>query len=54
MKKEKSKKMMPISIDRKLADLIDKKFTNKSKYIEYLIYQDMKKFIPEETQNIFI
>lgn len=54
MKKEKSKKMMPLSIDKKLADLMEKNISNKSKYVEYLIYQDMKKFYEEETKNIFI
>jgi hypothetical protein len=54
MKKEKTKKGMPISIDRKLADLIEKNITNKSKYIEYLIYQDMKKNNLDGIENIFI
>ncbi len=54
MKKEKSKKMMPLSIDRKLADLMDKLITNRSKYIEYLIFQDMAKNEIEGIENIFI
>jgi len=40
---EKSKKQLCISLDRKLFDLIEKKFDNRSKYIEWLIYQDMIK-----------
>lgn len=40
---EKSKKQLCISLDRKLFDLIEKKFNNRSKYIEWLIYQDMIK-----------
>jgi hypothetical protein len=54
MKKEKTKKAMPISIDRKLAELIDKNMANRSKYIEYLIYQDMKKNNLDGIENIFI
>ena len=38
---EKSKKQLCISLDRKLFELIEKKFDNRSKYIEWLIYQDM-------------
>lgn len=54
MKREKTKVVIPVSIDKNLADLIDKNFDNKSKYIEYLIFQDMKKFNVEGTENIFI
>jgi ribosomal protein S3AE len=54
MKKEKTKKMMPLSIDKKLADLLEQNISNKSKYVEYLIYQDLKKHYEEETKNIFI
>ena len=32
-----------ISLDKNLNDILDTEFSNKSKYIEYLIYQDMKK-----------
>lgn len=39
----KSKKQLCISIDRKLFDLVEKKFDNRSKYIEWIIYQDMMK-----------
>lgn len=45
---------MPISIDKKLADLIDKNITNKSKYVEYLIFQDMKNNNLDGIENIFI
>jgi hypothetical protein len=40
---EKSKKQLCISLDRKLFELIENKFDNRSKYIEWLIYQDMIK-----------
>ena len=36
------KKIRTISIDRKLDNYMDEKITNKSKYIEWLIYQDLK------------
>lgn len=54
MKRQKTKKPMPISIDRKLADLIEKLIDNKSRYIEYLIYLDMKRNNIEGIENIFI
>ena len=54
MKKQITKKVIPISIDKKLANLIDKLMTNKSKYIEYLIYADMNKNSAEGIENIFI
>jgi len=39
----KTKEILSVSIDRQLSDLIKENITNKSKYIEWLIYQDMKK-----------
>lgn len=39
----KTKKKISLSIDRKLHDVINSNFNNKSKYIEYLIYQDLLK-----------
>jgi hypothetical protein len=41
--RKKTKKTISISIDRQLSDLIKENITNKSKYIEWLIYQDMSK-----------
>ncbi len=38
----KTKEILSVSIDRQLSDLIKENITNKSKYIEWLIYQDMK------------
>jgi hypothetical protein len=43
MRKNKSKKRMSISIDKQLDDILNVEFNNKSKYIEYLIYQDLLK-----------
>jgi hypothetical protein len=40
--KKKSKVVISVSIDRKLSDLIKENMSNKSKYIEWLIYQDLK------------
>lgn len=40
---KKTKKPIPLSIDKKLSILIEKMITNRSKYIEWLIYQDMIK-----------
>lgn len=40
---EKTKKQLCISLDKKLFDLMENKFDNRSKYIEWLIYQDMLK-----------
>ena len=54
MKREKTKVTIPASIDKKLADLMDKLITNRSKYIEYLIFQDMAKNEIEGIENIFI
>lgn len=37
----KTKKNRSVSINKNLDDLMDKIISNKSKYIEYLIYQDI-------------
>ena len=49
-----TKKTIALSIDRNLLDLIDKNITNKSKYIEWLIYQDLKKKEVPVTEKIII
>lgn len=41
---KKSKTKISISLDKKVNDILDEEFSNKSKYIEYLIYQDMIKY----------
>lgn len=43
MKSNKTKVKVSISIDRKLDEIINEEFVNKSKYIEWLIYQDLIK-----------
>ena len=40
---EKTKTKISISLDKKLSDIIEQEFSNKSKYIEWLIFQDLKK-----------
>ena len=42
-KRYKTKKIRSISINRNLDELINNIISNKSKYIEYLVYEDMKK-----------
>ena len=48
MKKEKTKKSMTFTIDKYLYDIIEEKFSNKSKYINWLIYQDLLKNTDDE------
>ena len=38
-----NKNRISISIDKQLDDILNEEFNNKSKYIEWLIYQDMLK-----------
>lgn len=55
MKKQKTKKPMTVSIDKKLFGMIKEKFNNKSKYIEWLIYQDLlKNTDDEELKNMIL
>jgi len=55
MKRKITKKSVSFSINPTLDDLMIKLFDNKSKYIEWLIYEDMKKHLSEdELKNIFI
>ncbi len=39
--KQNEKKSVSISIDKNLDSYMDELFSNKSRYIEYLIYQDL-------------
>jgi len=43
MEKKINKNRISISIDKQLDDVLNEEFNNKSKYIEWLIYQDMLK-----------
>ena len=38
-----NKNRISISLDKQLDDILNDEFSNKSKYIEWLIYQDMLK-----------
>jgi hypothetical protein len=42
MEKKKTKINRTVSIDRNLDNIMNEIITNKSKYIEWLIYQDLK------------
>lgn len=54
MKSQKTKTTVPVSMDKKLANLIAENISNKSKYIEWLVYQDMIKNDVEGIKNILI
>ena len=43
MKKQKEKINISVSIDKKLDGYINELISNKSKYLEYLVYQDLLK-----------
>lgn len=49
-----TKVVVPVSMDKKLAELIKNNIGNKSKYVEWLIYQDLKSNNVPGTENIFI
>ena len=42
MKHQVTKTHLCITVDKNLSDIINDEITNKSRYIEWLIYQDMK------------
>lgn len=55
MKKQKSKINYSISINRKIFETMSNKIKNKSKYIEYLVYQDLlEKSTDEDLKNILL
>lgn len=56
VKKDGKKVSISITIEPKLAKIIVDKFTNKSNYIEYLIYQELLKDVDnqEKMKNIII
>lgn len=43
MKKKKEKINISVTIDKKLDEYMEELISNKSKYIEWLIYQDLSK-----------
>lgn len=52
--KKKSKVVLSVSIDKQLCELIRENSSNKSKYIEWLIYQDMTKNNVDGVEKIII
>ncbi len=44
MKKVITKSRISISIEKNIDDILNTEFHNKSKYIEYLVYQDLLKY----------
>jgi len=51
-----TKKVIPISIDTILNELMDEMFGNKSRYVEWLIQQDLLSKLPdnEKLKNILL
>ena len=52
MNKQKTKINRTVSIDRNLDNIMNDKIKNKSKYIEWLIYQDLKNIDGERIKKI--
>jgi hypothetical protein len=52
--KKKSKVVISVSIDKQLSNLIKENMSNKSKYIEWLIYQDMKNNNADGIEKVII
>jgi hypothetical protein len=52
--KTKTKVVLSVSIDKQLSELIKENMSNKSKYVEWLIYQDMKKNNVDGVEKIII
>ena len=43
-----TKTQLTMAIDKNLYEALEAEFSNKSKYVEWLIYQDMKKYSKNE------
>lgn len=52
--KKKTKVVIPISLNKELSNIVKENITNRSKYIEWLIYQDMKKNNVEGVEKIIL
>ena len=50
----KTKKITTIGINKKLYDILDESIRNKSKYIEWLIYQDLKNINDDRIKKIIL
>lgn len=49
-----TKLRISVAVDKKLYNILGEEFDNKSKYIEWLIYQDLKKYSKNEKINKII
>jgi len=54
MNRQITKVNISVSIDRKLDNLMNEKISNKSKYIEWLIYQDLRNSGDERITKIIL
>jgi len=54
MKNQKTKKNFTVSINRELFELIENKFKNRSRYIEWVIQQDLIKNNVENAKKILL
>ena len=54
MNKQKTKINRTVSIDRNLDNIMNEKIRNKSKYIEWLIYQDLKNINDDRIKKIIL
>ena len=52
--KKKTKIALSVSLDINLSKLVNENIANRSKYIEYLVYQDMMKNNVEGIKNVLI
>lgn len=52
--KTKTKVVLSVSIDKQLSKLIKENMSNRSKYVEWLIYQDMKNNNVDGLEKIII
>ena len=54
MNKQKTKINRTVSLDRNLDNIMNEKIRNKSKYIEWLIYQDLKNINDDRIKKIIL
>lgn len=54
MNKQRTKINRTVSIDRNLDNIMNDKISNKSKYIEWLIYQDLKNIEDDRIKKIIL
>ena len=54
MKRKKTKIVLSVSMDKILYDVMNTKIANNSKYIEWLVYQDLRKNSNDEDREKII